>query len=575
MSHLMECVRRLFAAVVLVLGVAATAGLSSRQAEIVLSGRVVDAATGVLVPEAVISLNGGTSETIETPDGRFAAVLRSVSGQVRLSATAFGYLRGFPGQRGPTDSLTGAGTIELTPGQPLEDVVIRLWREASVSGRVVDHDDQPIAGAPMVVMTRVFTGAGLRWREVRAASPRTDDRGQFHIASLMPGDYLVAVQPPVDPRAGADATPPVTYYPGTQVAPEAQVVTLMSGTDARADLVVDFRPTLAQVRGRLAGVHEVDGFFVHLVPESLLGAVSALPTLVVTAGVAPVGGLVARVEPDGAFTFRAVPRGSYRAKVWRLPAGAPQSAMTDDLERSSDPIWTADVPVVVDEAPVALIVPLTTGARVRGRLQFEGAVRPDAGEIAAIPLFVRPADGVAPVPVPAARIEADGSFSSPGLPPGDYVIGFGPLAGRLAGWTATSILAQGREVVAGTMSVGAADVDDVVVRVTDRPTALKGTVRDSRGQLVRDGRVIVFPAMASERDQYHAPPARRRVVQAVTDRTGSFAIPLPPGEYLVASVAGDLPAFWMAPDHLAALTTVATNVRVAEDREVTVSVTLR
>lgn len=575
MSHLTECKRRLFAAVVLVLAVAATVGVSGPQAEVVVSGRVVDAVTGAPVPEAVVTVSGAANETRETSNGRFAIALRNAASPVRISSTAFGYLRGFPGQRGPTDDLAGAGTIAPTAGRPSEDVVIRLWREASISGRVVDHDEEPIAGAAMVVMTQVFTGSGFRWSEARASSARTDDHGQFHIAQLQPGDYLVAVRPPVDPRAGADATPPVTYYPGTQVASEAQVVTLTSGTDARFDLTVDFRPALGDVRGRLAGADDLNGFFVHLVPERLLGAVSAFSSVGITAGMAPVGGFVARVAPDGSFAFPAVPRGAYRAMPWRPPQAGSRIAGPRPSTTSSD-VWTADVPVVVENAaPVEIVVPLSAGVRVRGRLLFDAAKPPVEEEVTALSLSFRSAYGAIPGPLSDALVEADGSFTSPGLPPGDYIIGVRQQPGSLVGWTATSILAQGREVVAGTLSVGAADVEDVVIRLTDRPAMLRGTLRDSRGQPVRDGRVIVFPAMPSERDQYQAAPVRSRVVQALSDRDGNFVAPVLPGEYLIAPVAGDLPAFWMAPEHLATLTAMATEVRVPDGREVTVNITLR
>lgn len=611
MSHLTESGRRLAAAAVVAMVVAAAVGVSSRQADVVLSGRVIDAVTGAAVPEAVVTVAAGATQMVEVgTNGQFTVSLTGPAVRVRMFANAPGYLRAYPAQRGPADTLAGNWSLEPEARQKLEEIVIRLWRGASMSGTVVDENRQPVVAASVFVMTRVYTGTGYRWNEAPVSSPRTDDRGRFVVAQLQPGEYLVAVRPPVDPRAGADALAPVTYYPGTQVAAAAQVLSLTSGAQATVDFTVDFRGTLSTVRGRLVGTDDFTRFVVHLVPENLAGERAMLAPINVAMAGAPFGGIGGGVSlgasavsaaVDGSFEFSAVPPGSYRLRTWRFPTSDVRVMVTGDFQRSmwaaagpapsaqaltrtlpgapAGTTWVADVPVVVDEvAPARLInvdVPLSQGARIRGRVELAGTKPISADEVAAVPVFVRPADGAGLGGVPQGRIEADGAFASVGLPPGDYVIGLGQWTGRPAGWNVTSVLHNGREWVAGAVSLGAADIENVVITLSDRTTTLAGSLRDSRGQPASYGRLIVFPQAASERDQFHAQPARRRVAQVPTDRHGQFLVQLPAGDYFVAPVTGDLPVFWMAPDHLATLVGLATAVRATEGRETRVNVTVR
>jgi protocatechuate 3,4-dioxygenase beta subunit len=56
---------------------------------------------------------------------------------------------------------------------------------AAVSGRVVDGDGDPLRGANVALSRDHFTVTGA-----------TDDRGEFRLAHLAPGDYSLRVTPP-------------------------------------------------------------------------------------------------------------------------------------------------------------------------------------------------------------------------------------------------------------------------------------------------------------------------------------------------------------------------------------------
>ncbi|MGD0201028.1 MAG: carboxypeptidase-like regulatory domain-containing protein, partial [Bryobacteraceae bacterium] len=82
--------------------------------------------------------------------------------------------------------------ITLTPGQRLTDVVLRLTPEASVVGRIVDEDGDPVGD----VNVRLFrySYAPRARRVQRFVGSETDAAGAFKLNGIAPGRYyLVAV----------------------------------------------------------------------------------------------------------------------------------------------------------------------------------------------------------------------------------------------------------------------------------------------------------------------------------------------------------------------------------------------
>jgi Carboxypeptidase regulatory-like domain len=176
----------------------------------VIAGQVVDADSGRPVPQATVLLMGrparGTGPArgalgrgqpgAPTPtndsvlvngDGWF--VFSGLpAGSYTLTVQAEGYLVGRSGQR----RLNGpAKPIPLTDRQVITDTAIRLWKMATITGTVVDEAGEP-AVETAVRALRVMT-RGARRQIVPAGMTRTDDRGDYRIARLTPGDYVVCV----------------------------------------------------------------------------------------------------------------------------------------------------------------------------------------------------------------------------------------------------------------------------------------------------------------------------------------------------------------------------------------------
>jgi hypothetical protein len=88
---------------------------------------------------------------------------------------------------------------------------------------------------------------------------RTDDRGEFRIANLMPGSIVMIISPPLSALPPADNSAPKgqpmayvpTYCPGVFGADEATAIQLQPGADRNLGDVKMLRKQVYRKRGRL------------------------------------------------------------------------------------------------------------------------------------------------------------------------------------------------------------------------------------------------------------------------------------------------------------------------------------
>ena len=344
------------------------------RAPAVVSGRVLDAVSGRPVSGAIVTPAGSavvTSAVAPVParaltNGAGLFVLHDLrKGAAFLTATKNGYANATFNQRRPGGS---GQSIPIADGQWIADVEIRMWRNSSISGSVVDEVGEPAVGVRVQAFPRRFV-AGRRQYTI-GASAVTDDRGIYRIANLEPGDYAVGVPaaqtavptsvmdvffgpgaandkrrteiarelnaigsatvpagsqyalamgdltfvlPPgtVVPLQQAGAPPiiyPTVFYPAAQSIGEAAAVTVRSG-DERGSVDVQLRPVpTARVSGTVIAP---DG------PAANVG-VRLLPAVSADA-VVPLDVATTLTNGSGAFSFPAVPPGQYAIHVLRPP----------------------------------------------------------------------------------------------------------------------------------------------------------------------------------------------------------------------------------------------------------------
>ena len=335
-------------------------------------GRVVDAATGRGIAGAILALTGSalpprsrdTAPRVMTnADGQF--VIRGLRrGVLFLNVTRPGYLDATNEQRRPMGSTQ---PLEIEDGQRLTNIVVRMWRPGIITGTVVDEAGEPLIGVNVQAYSATLVAGHRRFDP--GAMRATDDRGQYRISGLVPGEYAIAVATSnvsvpasaLDMFFGGDAPPrtrtdvsremgtigAAVVPPGSALALSSgdQVMTLPPGSAApavRADGSLLVYPTLFYPAARsvsqatLVAVRsgeERSGVDLQLMP---VAAVRVSGTVVAPDGPAsytavrllpvpsdrlraPVHTAATVTDDAGNFTFPAVPAGQYVLSVLREP----------------------------------------------------------------------------------------------------------------------------------------------------------------------------------------------------------------------------------------------------------------
>ena len=191
---------------------------------LLVNGRVVADGTGNPIRNARVTL---VPESSDTP-----VVLTDAAGNFHFTAP--------PGRFNVVVSKTGYARADAPPVVAGQLIEVRLKKGAAIVGRVVDEHGDPVVGVQVAALKQ--SGAGSKPTTVATIS--TDDRGEYRLAGLADGAVAVGVTTSAavgsSPNpSGNRADPRTTYYPGTLVLDEAQVLRLQPGDERGvADIVV-------------------------------------------------------------------------------------------------------------------------------------------------------------------------------------------------------------------------------------------------------------------------------------------------------------------------------------------------
>lgn len=469
------------------------------------------------------------------------------SGRYILTASKAGYVTTRFGARQPLEPPV---PIELAPGTVLDNVDIRLMKGAAISGRLVDENGDPVVESDVSAGRLIRSANGLRMVSVKSTT--TDDLGEYRLAELPTGSYIVAADP------------------GSSFMTQMRMVA-MTGRGSGAMFGAMQRLSALSKMYYPSALSEAQAQIVSLQPgQELTGMDMALRSI---------------TRPQLMITITD-PTGTPSPVRYQLTA----NGRTDDMLTSSGLIrnggpevvpsspgdWNllvngrtggAYVHFTMGESDMTMPVTLKPFVTVSGRVIVDGRER--SGDprfmIEVVPRG-SPLRGLA-VADPFARPNPDGTFSVNAIA--------GPMEIRLrnapAGWTLQSISAGGRPLPDTWLDIGSEPISDLTLQISTQPAVLSGTVSDPSGQFASDDSVVVFPKNAALLGN---PDRWTRWIKP--DFSGHFAIrDLPEGDFYVVALRDVDDARWQTQAYLDALRPLATAVGLAVGRPATVSLVVK
>ena len=511
-------------------GAAAPAPGPARAAALADSLRTLVSSSG---PSSVLS-------AVSDSAGRF--VINNVPlGQQVLTARREGYF-GISTYDVPPANATA--TVTVSPQNPAE-VSIAMVPGSAVSGKITESN-----GLPAVeVSVEIFRIGYLDGETILqpAGTRQTDDRGEYRLYRLPPGEYRLVANPRPTPRGnssgGSNAPQPVmvrTFYPNTADISSASKITLKP-----ADELNDVNIELQKVAGAT-----ISG---HVVPVSA-------PTVGGRGGPSASLTLVPRnrndiVDPRGAISLSAslasannspfqipnVPPGEYDLyAIYSEPPppptpGSPPPVMTMTFGKTSLDVRGSDIDNVT--------IVLHRGIDIDGRLAIDGK-----SPTAAIPVSLQPIENGAVVAgLSAGRFQSpvgtDGNFKILAVPeslfrvqigltlPAPGVRGAAPSATPAgspvlpSGAYVVDILQSGASVYDNGLRIASTQMAPIEIFVKTDGGKIQGIVHDSKGQPVPSAVIALVPPQDRRRN-----PALYKT--ATADDHGSFKLDaIAPGTY--------------------------------------------
>jgi hypothetical protein len=385
----------------------------------------------------------------------------------------------------PWMDARGSQNLDVTDGKDLTGLDVRMVPGVLITGRVTQRDDQPLAGARVIVLQWNYQLGHRVIGSVRSVNASAD--GTFTAGGLRPGTYYLAVQ---------ENETLMTFYPNVPDPTSAVPISLAAGGSATANIRMRGDPTF-HARGSVTGTSS---------PVQL--------------EIYPLGPLDARafiryIRPTatGEFDIDRLPAGRFAIRAF-VP-GSPVTARTEFTLTDRD----------VDDVEVRL----TEGVEITGRVTIEeaSATQPAGSNVPALragPIGLMPVE--AGFGGAGGQMKEDGSFVIPNV----ALAAYGPLRPPLPPGTYLKAVNFGGEDITNRSEYTFTAGGTMQVLLSARAGEILGVVRDREGKPVEGVTVTVWrPGL---------PPAGSVYPwQAVqTQAGGSFRIQgLAPGEYRLAA----------------------------------------
>ena len=514
----------------LTIGIASTSLSFGQNEGATIDGRVTDAISGTPVRRASVTLRPirGTAKSYiaaSSVDGAF--VFNSVDpGSYRIFLEKPGYLSQ---EYGSKTFQFGGEAISVAAGDKKTGIEFKAMPQSVLTGKVIDDDGEPVPQASVVATQKT------KWnRQASGRNGNTNDIGEFRIAGLNPGRYILVANAfnhlvmvskamngllnrtvmidGVPRQIGSTTTNQVkqeedyspTFFPSATEETAASIIELGPGQQID-NLVIRMRKTaIYSIRGtaKYSGSAPVgeQGTQLQLIPKDPMrqgrgfGARQASAT----------------VMKDGSFEFSAIAPGSYflgaiRVDLGQFPLGLMPVEVNGNLENITfgygDPSQLSASVVWEDNAETKPI----TGYLMLSEKSLGNAA------------------------TPTMQIK-DGKIEKPvSLPPGSYTVRFQSTS---LGAYVKRITDRGGVDLGAIITVPDAASFEVVVVVSTKTANLEGTVTGGEKGVKT---VVLIPEKPGQNAQVY-------MRSIATNASGSYKLErIVPGSYKLFAFAEDIP----------------------------------
>jgi hypothetical protein len=487
---------------------------------------------------AVASAINVTKTALTDADGRYE-IRELPAGRYVVSASKTNYLRSSFGER----RTLGAGQpIDVADGKTVDRMDFSLQRGGAVTGRIIDEFGDPLPDVQVMPMRFTFINGERRLQPFGMPSA-TDDRGEYRLFGLGPGQYVIAAiaRPMGGPAETNDrSTYASTYYPGTASISEAQRLTVQA-TQTIASINMGL---LTVTAGR------IDGTVVDTQGRPMAGGfVNAMQRV----GFMGFGSGGTQIKPDGSFSLTGIAPGDYTLR-------ATIGGMSDDVAVANVTVGSGDT--------LSIQLASAKPMKLRGRVVVDDGSPLPSG--AAVNLGAAPMTSIVGMGVGGSTTaKSDGTFEISGgagrVRVNAFVNQSAPVSPQAPGWRLNRVLIGDADVTdAGFDAASGATVENIVVELTAHMPEIETSVVDGAGERVRDCVIVVF---SSDSERWTA-VQQRYVTFGRPNADGVYKARVPAGNYLVAAFDDPEPnlSIFADPELLAQLRERATPITV-DDRE--------
>ncbi len=478
-----------------------------------IAGRVTRSGSTEGLRKATVALfrEGGMKPLVETGtdfSGQYCFT-GIVPGFYRVSAEQAGFVKREYGARRWQERGT---TLVVQKGEPVT-ANLELLPRGGIRGRVNDGDGDAVPGARVSAL-RIVYERGRRDLQ-RAAEAECDEGGEYKLANLAPGRYLVRaiprLQPPPPTIPGRPPQPGMaygpTFYPASPDAANATIVEVQPAIVPDGVNVILRRAQLSRIRGRVMRYGQPATGASVVLGELTAGAVSFRQEFAQKVN-----------DADGTFDFRGIWGTQYLVQA--------RDGSGSDLEGS----------LVVDASGRDVdFVNIYLGERssINGVVTFPDAPTPMSRAY----VEFEPVDSFL-LGSPRGRVDAEGRFSIPRIGAGRYWVS---VRGLPDSSYVRAVRVGSQELIPPVLEIRHSGRTRLEIVISSRAATVTGRVTTPSGSASGGAPVCLIPEARNQ--------LGFRAVYAQPD--GAFAITgLAPGDYTLVALEDWEPGTEQEPDFL-------------------------